>query len=109
MHMPLQSKNHHDRLLRKPENLVAKPACVQIPAQYMQTKENKRTTFMSTRSSSNQAVVSLSLNTLAMYMHAKAIIYGGYISIRSILYVSFTRPLTNVTDTTVSTQQCVLL
>jgi hypothetical protein len=32
------------------------------------------TMFMSTQSSSNQEVVSLSLRTLAMYMHANAII-----------------------------------
>lgn len=51
------------------------------------------TTFMSTRSSSNQATLSLSFDTLAMYMQANAIKCGGWIRIRSILYVSLTIPL----------------
>lgn len=48
---------------------------------------------MSTRSSSNHEVVSLSLYTLAMYMQANAIKWGGCTRMRSILYVSFTSPL----------------
>lgn len=66
------------------------------------------TTFMSTRSSSNHVTLSLSFVTLAMYMQASAIKCGGWIRIRSILYVSLTIPLHssnifNITRETVTT------
>ena len=53
----------------------------------------RRTTFMSTRSSSNHAMLSFSFKTLAMCMQANAIKCGGWSKIRSVLYVSLTIPL----------------